>query len=75
MTVPAVPMTSPEQYEKALEVLDRVGGTFQGVGFEEKFFLVSQTQYQALVEAGVVSPEGTAKGIKRAKESRKNGEL
>ena len=41
ITMPAVPITSPEQYIKALEVLDRVGGTFQGVGFEERFLLVT----------------------------------
>ncbi len=26
--MPVVPMTSPEQYGKALEVLDRVGGSY-----------------------------------------------
>jgi len=71
--MPAVPITSDKQYEKALEVLDRVGGTFQGIGFEEKFLLVSPRQYQALVEAGVVNPPDTAKGAKRGKRARKNG--
>ena len=30
--MPAVPITSDEQYEKAIEVLTREGGTWQGVG-------------------------------------------
>jgi hypothetical protein len=59
--MPAVPITSRKQYEKAIEVLDRVGGSWQGVGFEEKYLLVSPRQYEALVKAGVVTPEGIDK--------------
>jgi hypothetical protein len=69
--MPAVPITSDEQYEKAIAVLDRVGGTWQGVGFEEKYLLVSPRQYQALVEAKVVIPEQTDKEPKRGKRTRK----
>jgi hypothetical protein len=69
--MPAVPMTSSEQYEKAIEVLDRVGGTWQGVGFEDKFLLVSPRQYEALVQAGVVIPEETDKEPGRGKKARK----
>jgi hypothetical protein len=69
--MPAVPITSDEQYEKALGVLYRVGGMFQGVGFEDKYLLVSPAQYQALVEAKVVNPEETNKEPKRGKSSRK----
>ena len=68
--MPAVPITSDEQYEKALEVLTRVGGTFQGVGFEDKYLLVSEAQYKALVEAEVIAPEDTKKDPKRGKNSR-----
>jgi hypothetical protein len=75
MPMPAVPMTSPEQYEKALEVLTRVGGTFQGVGRKERFLLVSEAQYEALVEAGVVLPGDTKKDQKRGKRARKNDQL
>jgi len=71
--MPTVPITSDEQYEKALEVLTRVGGTFQGVGFEDKFLLVSGAQYQALVEAQVVTPDNIEKDPKRGKNSRKTG--
>jgi hypothetical protein len=73
--MPAVPITSDEQYEKAIEVLDRVGGTYQGVGFEEKYLLVNEAQYRALVAAGVATPKKTRKDLKRGKTSRKNGLL
>jgi hypothetical protein len=69
--MPAIPITSDEQYEKAIEVLDRVGGTWQGVGFEEKYLVVSPRQYQALVEAKVVIPEETDKEPRRGKSARK----
>jgi hypothetical protein len=69
--MPAVPITSDEQYEKAIEVLTRVGGTWQGVGFEDKFLLVTEAQYKALVEAKVAIPEDSAKGPNRGKNSRK----
>ena len=59
--MPAVPITSARQYEKAIEELDRVGGTYQGVGREERFLLVNETQYKALVEAGVARPADTNK--------------
>jgi hypothetical protein len=55
--MPAVRMTNPEQYEKAIEVLTRVGGMWQGVGREERYLLVSEAQFKALVEGGVVTPE------------------
>jgi hypothetical protein len=69
--MPAVPITSSEQYEKAIEVLTRVGGTWQGVGQEERFLLVSEAQYKALVEANVTTPKETTKESKRGKNSRK----
>jgi hypothetical protein len=56
--MPAVPIKDREQYIKALEVLTRVGGTYQGVGRTERFLLVSEAQYQALVEAKVIPPDG-----------------
>jgi hypothetical protein len=70
--MPAVPITSDEQYEKAIEVLTRVGGAYQGVGFEERFLLVSPAQYRALVEANVVLPPDKVKEPKRGKNARKN---
>jgi hypothetical protein len=69
--MPAVPITSDEQYEKAIEVLTRVGGTWQGVGRKERFLLVTEAQYKALVEAKVTSSEGNKKGPGRGKNSRK----
>jgi len=71
--MPAVPITSKEQYEKAIEVLTRVGGMWQGVGQKERFLLVNETQYQALLEADVVAHGTGEKGQKRAKNSRAGG--
>jgi hypothetical protein len=70
--MPAVPITSREQYIKAIEVLDQVGGTWHGVGQEEWFLLVSPRQYNALVEAKVVIPIDKEKDHKRGKKPRKN---
>jgi hypothetical protein len=71
MAMPAVPITSNEMYERAIEVLTRVGGTWQGVGMTERFLLVSPRQYDALVEAKVVIPEDTDKDSQRGKNPRK----
>jgi hypothetical protein len=73
--MPVVPITNSEQYEKALEVLDRVGGTFHGVGQKEWFLIVTDAQYKALLEAGVIPPKDSEKGPKRGKNSRKIGNL
>jgi hypothetical protein len=69
--MPAVHITSDKQYEKALNVLIDLGGTWQGVGFEDRYLLVSERQYQALVEAGVVVPKDDKKDAKHGKKSRK----
>ena len=58
--MPAVPIKSREQYVKAIGVLTRVGGTWQGVGSKERFLLVTEAQYKALVEAKVVIQIGRA---------------
>jgi hypothetical protein len=67
LTMPAVRITSDKQYEKAIEVLTRVGGTWQGVGFEERYLLVSGVQYTALLEAGVAIPSEQEKDRKNRK--------
>ena len=69
--MPAVPITSPEQYMNAIEVLHRVGGTWQGVGDEERYLLVTLAQYEALVEAKVVNPKDIKKDSSRGKNSHK----
>jgi hypothetical protein len=52
----AVHIESQEQYIAALRVLNKVAGTWQGVGpSSEPVLLLTEAQYQALVEAGVVS--------------------
>jgi hypothetical protein len=71
--MPAVPIISKEQYEKAIEVLTRVGGVWQGVGQRERILLVSQAQYKALLEADLVTPGKAEGGRKRAKNSRAAG--
>ncbi len=68
--MPAVPIKNREQYIKALEVLDRVGGTWHGVGQEQWALLVTEAQYKALVEAAVIVPEDTRKDSKGGKNSR-----
>lgn len=68
--MPAVEIDSPEQFSKALAVLTEVGGTFQGVGgVEKRALLVTETQYRALVAAGVVEKDGMkdrSRGKKKA---------
>lgn len=58
-----------KQYAKAIEVLTRVGGTFHGVGHEEWFLLVTDPQYQALVQAKVVTSDNGAKEANRGARS------
>jgi hypothetical protein len=70
--MPKVAIKDLKQYEKALDVLMRVGGTWQGVGQDEWFLLVTESQYRALLEAKVIPSENgpeekrgkTAKGKK-----------
>jgi hypothetical protein len=51
----AVHIRSKEQYIQALEVLDKVGGTWHGVGTSsDPVMLLTDAQYNALLEAGVV---------------------
>ena len=69
--MPAVKIKDREQYIKAIEVLDRVGGTWHGVGQEEWFLLVSPAQFTALVEAQVLSPDQLKKETSGAKKSLK----
>ena len=69
--MPAVPITSREQYIEAIGVLDRVGGTWHGVGQDKWFLLVTPTQYEALVKAKVVAAENGQKEAKRGKKSPK----
>jgi hypothetical protein len=69
--MPAVPIKDREQYIRAIEVLDRVGGTWHGVGQKDRYLLVTQAQYDALVKAKVVSGTNNKKDGTRGKKSRK----
>ena len=73
--MPRVQMKDLKQYGKALEVLSRVGGTFQGVGQDERFLLVTNAQYAALVEAKVVAPENGGQEPPRGKKSKRKAKL
>ena len=51
----AVHIHSREQYIQAVRVLDKVGGTWQGIGTSSApVLLLTEAQFNALVEAGVV---------------------
>ena len=51
----AVHVHSREQHIAALRVLDKVGGTWQGIGTSsDTVLLLTEAQYNALLEAGVV---------------------
>jgi hypothetical protein len=71
----AVHIRSKEQYIQAVRVLDRVGGTWHGVGTSaDPVLLLTEAQYRALVQAGVVSdndkevkPRGKKATAKKAK--------
>jgi hypothetical protein len=73
--MPRVQMKDMKQYAKALGVLSRVGGTFQGVGRDEWFLLVTNAQYEALVEAKVVAPENGAQEQPRGKKAKRKAKL
>jgi hypothetical protein len=66
----AVHIRDNDQYIQALRVLDKVGGTWQGVGTSaDPVLLLTDAQYNALLEAGVVSAidkEVKARGKKAA---------
>jgi hypothetical protein len=53
----AVPIHSHEQFVEAIRVLDQADGTWQGVGSSSaRVLLLTDAQCNALVAAGVVSP-------------------
>ncbi len=55
----AVHIESKEQYVRALRVLNFMRGTWQGVGpSTAPILLVTDEQFEALVEAGVVPNNG-----------------
>ncbi len=52
-----------------------MGGTFQGVGQDGLFLLVTNAQYAALVEAKVVAPENGTQEQPRGKKSKRKAKL
>ena len=71
--MPAVDIDSLEQYSKALAVLTEVGGTFHGVGQEKITLLVTETQYRALVAAGIVKKDGAKERSRGKKKAQRDG--
>ena len=69
--MPKVAIRDEKQYEKAIEVLTRVGGTYHGVGQKEWFLLVTDAQYQALLKAKVVASADGRKELPRGKNSKR----
>ena len=71
----AVHIRGKEQQIKALRVLDKVGGTWGGIGTSsDPVYLLTDAQYNALVEAGVVpandkkvKPSGKKASAKKTK--------
>jgi hypothetical protein len=55
----AVHIHSREQYIQAVRVLDKVAGTWQGVGpSSDPVLILTDAQFRALREAGVVPANG-----------------
>ncbi len=56
----AIHIHSQEQYIQALRVLNKVAGTWQGIGpSSDPVLLLTDAQYHALVDAGVVPANDT----------------
>jgi hypothetical protein len=73
--MPKVPIKDEKQYQKAIEVLTRVGGTYQGIGQDEWFLLVTDAQYQALLGAKVIAAGDGRKEQYRGKNSKRKAQL
>jgi hypothetical protein len=64
----AIAIQSREQYIQAIRVLDKVGGTWQGVGpSTAPILLLTDAQYNALLAAGVITATGTEVKIRGKK--------
>ena len=60
--MPAVQFKDRDSYKKAFKVLMQVGGPFQGR--REHMLIVSDEQFEALVKANLVTPNGVPPGDK-----------
>ena len=67
-----VPIKDLKQLERAIDVLTRVGGTYHGVAREERYLLVTDAQYRALVDAKVVGSDNGAKVGSRGAKTHKS---
>ena len=71
VTMPAIEIHSGMRLAKIFDVLIEVGGPFQGVGRDKRILVVTREQHKALVDAGLVKPDGT-KARLRGKKATKN---
>jgi hypothetical protein len=69
----AIRIHSDEQYIQAMRVLDKVGGTWQGVGpSSAPVLLLTDAQYRALLKAGVVSSNDKVNARGKKASAKKN---
>jgi hypothetical protein len=55
----ALHIQNKEEFVQVIRLLDKVGGTWHGTGTgDDPVLLLTDTQYNALVEAGVVPSNG-----------------
>jgi hypothetical protein len=69
--MPIVQFKNKKKFVKALEVLVRTGGTFQGR--PDNVFIVGPRHYGALVQAGLIDPQQVSqekRGAKKNSEAR-----
>jgi hypothetical protein len=72
----AVHIHSREQYVEALRILNHVEGTWRGIGPPSApVLLLTEAQYKALLEAGVVSANDKEVGSRGEKATAKKGKL
>ena len=75
LAMPRVRIYDQQQYEKAIDVLTRVGGTYQGVGQDEWYLLVTNAQYQALLKENVITSENGAQEQPRGKNAKSKAHI
>jgi hypothetical protein len=73
--MPRVRIHNQKQYEKAIDVLTRVGGTYQGVGQDEWYLLVTEAQYQALLNENVVPPQNGSQEQHRGQSTKSKAQI
>jgi len=73
--MPRVRIHDQKQYEKAIDVLTRVGGTYQGLGQDEWYLLVTDGQYQALLKEKVIESGNGSQEQHRGKSAKSKAQI